>query len=295
MPPTSQKTSTTSDPDQSSSTAVATGESSVTSVPTTPIEPRDFNANAPPRRQRKVKYDFNANKKGKNTRFAEPPPTKYWSEYDHPEDGSGDENGYYIYVDQNASDKFLGQETFEQVYTKLKEMLNKTKQPPQEDEENRPRLSPHPDDALSSSPTDSEDEPLKQHWPRHSSYGAIERKATPGRRFSTYTALVDPASPAAVVAPLSSHRQVLAFLTLGASTVICIIVATLAATGRRKQRGEVDAGVLFGVVASQFFALVGMVSVLTNRESMSMVKWLLVSAVFIAVCIADGALIGWVV
>jgi hypothetical protein len=242
-----------------------------------------------------MKYDRNGNKKDQVTRFAELPPTKYWSEYDHPEDGSGDENGYYIYVDQNASDKFLGQETFEYVYNKLKEILHKTKQSPLDDEEARPRLSPHPDDAQSSSPTDSEDEPLKQHWLRQASYGAISRDASANRRFSKYSTTLDPTTATAIATPEPSHRQVLASLALSASAIICVIVATLAATGRKKLRGEVDAGVLFGVVASLFFALVGMVSVLTSRESMSLIKWFFVSAVFIAICVADGALIGWVV
>src|SRR5690242_14117003 len=40
----------------------------------------------------------------------EPEPQRYWNEYDHPED---EDEGYYIYVDPNASVKFPGQETLE--------------------------------------------------------------------------------------------------------------------------------------------------------------------------------------
>jgi hypothetical protein len=288
------QTSMASDPEQSSSTAVATGASSVTSIPTTPIEPREFGAAFSPRRQSRAKPSRKARLENRTRKVSEPPSTRYWSEYDHPEDASGDENGYYIYVDPDASDKYPGQETFEYVYAKLKGLLNRNNQKAAEDEESRPILSPQiDDDALSLSPTESESG-AKPRWPAAQSYGAIPRDIS-GPQFATYTALYNRSSSGVLANPLSSHRLLLASFTLSSSAVICIIVATLAATGRKKQRGEVDAGVVFGIVTSLFFALVGMVSVLTARESMSMIKWFIVSAVFIAVCIADGALIGWIV
>jgi hypothetical protein len=289
------QTSIVSDQEQGSSTAVGTGASSVTSVPSTPIEPRDFGAAFPPRRHSKVKSHRKARLENRATKTSEQAATRYWSEYDHPEDASGDENGYYIYMDPNASEKYPGQETFECVYAKLKELLNKNRKSVSADEESCPILSPHlDDDCLSSSPTDSENETKPRHGFKPRSYGAISRD-TSDRQFSTYAALFNPASPAVAAASSSSYRLLLASLTLSASAVICVIVATLAATGRKRQRGEVDAGVLFGVIASLFFAMIGMVSVLTGRESMSITKWFIVSAVFIAVCVADGALIGWVV
>jgi hypothetical protein len=287
-----KKTSTVSDLDQTgSSTAVATGESSVTSVPTTPIESRDFNGGL---QIKKHKLKFH-----QKPLLTNQPEQRYWNEYDNPEDASGDENGYYIYVDPNASEKFMGQETIEKLYAKLKAMFRNNKNQAPEDEECRPILSPHLDDEVDSSPTDSDNDSPKVRWPKNYSYGTVPRDAAqnngPDRRFSTYKALFDPTSSRAVAAPLSSYRLLLATMTMSSSAVICIIITTLAATGRKRQRGEVDAVVLFGVIMSLFFALVGMVSVLTSRQQMSLIKWILFSALFIVVCVADGALVGWVV
>jgi hypothetical protein len=73
-----------------------------------------------------------------------------------------------------------------------------------------------------------------------------------------------------------------------------VLVFTLATTGRKKQKGEVDAGVLLGVIASLFFALVGLTSVLTVSESIGVMRWAAVGIAFCVVCLADGVLVGWV-
>jgi len=291
------QTSTTSDDHTGSSTAVATGESSAASIPTTPTESQEFSAAMLPKKQRRVNYHQEALLKHEAIVSQSKSP-RYWSEYDHPEEGSGDENAYYLYVDPNASDKFLGQRTAERLYTKLKDLFNKQKQPAPEDEESRPLLSPHNEEEEESTPTDTDEDAPRPRRSKNRSYGTaahVPGQKKPARKFSAYKALLDPASSTAVPAPSTSYRLLITSLTLAASAVICVIIATLAATGRKRQRGEVDAGVLFGVVASLFFALVGMVSVVTSREGVRLVSWLVVSLVFVTVCVADGMLIGWLV
>jgi hypothetical protein len=279
---------------------VATGESSVTSIPTTPIESRDFNGAAASKKQRRVTYHHEAILKHQAKKAAQSEGPRYWSEYDHPEDGSDDGNAYYLYIDPDASDKFLGQETAEYVYGRLRALFRKPKHTPTKDEESQTRpLLAHTleEDEVSSSPTSTDDETPRLRMPTPRTYGTTSRSLsiTQRRSFSTYTPILDPTSAAITPPPSASSRLFIAALALTSSAVICVIIGTLAATGRHKLRGEVDAGILFGVVASLFFALVGMVSVVTGRERLSIIHWLIISTVFIAVCIADGALIGFVV
>ncbi|KAF2431788.1 hypothetical protein EJ08DRAFT_695941 [Tothia fuscella] len=277
-----QESSSTSDPDPSgSSTAVVTGESSVTSVPTTPIGSQDFDATAPQKKQRRVTYQQEAILRDQASKATHGKGPRYWSEYDHPEDGSDDENGYYLYIDSTASDKFLGQETAEYLYARLKKIFRKHDHSLTVDEENPLLASPFGDE-ISSSPTDTEDErPKKRNLPKVRTYGTTLPNAPNQRVFSTYSTLLDLASVNVTSPPPSSYRLHIASLSLAASAIICVIIGTLAATGRNRLRGEVDAGILFGVVSSLFFALVGMVSVVTARESMTAIKWVIVSAVFI--------------
>jgi hypothetical protein len=161
-------------------------------------------------------------------------------------------------------------------------------------------------EGISSSPTDSEtDTPAVKASlfffskkrpsiiPRN--YGAI---TSPGRQrikrsnVRLSDLLLPPVETA--VSPTTSSRLLITMLSFVASSILSVLIFTLAATGRRKQKGEVDAGILLGVIASLFFALVGLTSVLTARESIGVFRWAVVGAVFCVVCLADGVLVGWV-
>jgi ABC-type glycerol-3-phosphate transport system permease component len=219
------------------------------------------------------------------------PETRYWNEYDHPEDGSEDENGYYIYMDPNASEKFLGQETAEILYAKVKSLFKKPKAT--RDEEQQTLLSPNPSEGSSSPTTDSDEDAV----PKTVSPAKKQRQYSTS---TTYGTIVNPSSRSYLpsldaIASDASPRLLITSLSFIASTIICLIISMLAATGRKKLKGKVDAGILFGVVGSLFFALVGMVSVVTGRESLGVVRWAVVGLVFAAICVVDGVLVGWVV
>jgi hypothetical protein len=286
---TSNRTSTESEYDHTgSSTAVATGESSATSVPTTPVESREFGGQVGvgPSKKKKKKVSYHQDALLNDLKI---PQTRYWNEYDHPEDGSDDDNGYYIYCDPNASDKFPGQETAENFFAKVKALFVR---PKPRDEESQSLLSPHSTDD-STTLTSSDDETRVQHLSP-----AIKRKEGKKVRsssgsYGTITATTRPSLD--IITAYPSPRLLITILSFIASTIISLIIATLAATGKKKLIGEVDAGILLGVVGSLFFALVGMVSVVTGSEKLGIVRWTIIGTVFAAICIADGVLVGWVV
>ena len=172
-------------------------------------------------------------------------------------------------------------------------------------DEERPLITPltpvlDEEEEPSSSPTDSEDEsPAKRKllgWRRN--YGSCNPASSngynPKQRFALGTLFTPDSDLVDVPTPSASYRLLITSLSLTASAVLCIVVATLAATGRRKLKGEVDAGIVLGVVTSLFFALVGMVSVVTAREGIGIANWVVVGVCFTLCCIGDGVLIGWV-
>lgn len=93
--------------------------------------------------------------------------------------------------------------------------------------------------------------------------------------------------------------------SLAAAVAILAISFVLAATGRRKQRGTVDEGVLFGIVVSLLFAFAGVGYLLSlswkgfREENHGLLaSWLVrgvVATVFVGICVADGALVAWMV
>lgn len=286
---TSNKTSTESEYDHTgSSTAVATGESSVTSGPASPMENSgfgDLGENGPSRKKKKVSYHQDALLKDSSKRKV--PDTRYWNEYDHPEDGSDDENGYYIYMDPNATNKWPGQETVENIFAKVKSLFVT---PKPEDEESRGLLSQHfPSDA-STSPTSSDDDMQAPSKPLDAKKRPRQRTQGPSVTYGTLNDISIPSLDIASAHP--SPRLLIMTLSFTASTIITFIIGILAATGKKKLMGEVDVGIVLGVVASLLFALVGMVSVVTIQEHIGFVKWAMIGIVFSAICIADGVMVG---
>lgn len=95
--------------------------------------------------------------------------------------------------------------------------------------------------------------------------------------------------------------------SLAASVAILVVVFVLAATGRRKQIGTVDEGIVFGVVASLLFAMVGAGYMLSlswggwegEDEGKRLVrKWTLRMAIgllFVGVSVANGSLIAFMI
>lgn len=277
-----------------SSTAVG-AESSATSAPGTPMLERDNSSGLPTIAERKKKTvtidetDFERPSRRKRKE------TRYWSEYDNPSDD--DTNAYYIYIDSDKEEKWLGQETAQRVSKFFRTMFSKDAAIEDMADEERGLLRPltevEEDDASSSSDTESPGKNtggLFGRKQKRNGYGTLStNQRKPSARL---TDLLLP--PAQEATPSTSSRLLISTLSLTASSILCILILTLAMTGRKKQKGEVDAGVLFGVVASLFFALVGLTSVLTARENIGLVNWVVVGGVFCAVCLVDGVLVGWV-
>ncbi|TID13727.1 SPX domain-containing protein [Venturia nashicola] len=271
------KTSTESEYDHTgSSTAVTTGESSVTSGPPSPAENGglgDCGLTGPPRKKKKVSK-------------LKIPETRYWNEYDHPEDGSDDENGYYIYMDPNATNKWPGQETVENMFAMVKSLFIT---PKPDDEESRGLLNEHFSSDVSTSPTSSDDDMKVQIMPSAKRRQRQHNHGTSGA-YGTFNDVTIPSLDIVYVHP--SPRLIIMTLSFTASTIITFIIGILAATGKKKLMGEVDVGIVLGVVGSLLFALVGMVSVVTVQERISFFKWAIIGLVFSAICIADGVMVG---
>jgi hypothetical protein len=263
---------------------------------------RDFNGDFMPssaRRQKKVILDESAFEKPSRRKRKEQ--VRYWNEYDYPSDGD-DANAYYIYIDPDKEDKWFGKEIAVKLYARFQSLFTRSDKivPDEERALIRP-LTEDEDEGVSSSPTNSDtDTPVKTTFFSRKraklGYGSISqgsRSHTPQRTNSRLSDLLLPPVETAL-SPTTSSRLLISALSLSASSILSILIFTLAATGRKKQKGEVDAGILLGVVASLFFALVGLTSVLTARESVGLVNWVIIGGVFCMVCLADGLLIGWV-
>lgn len=93
----------------------------------------------------------------------------------------------------------------------------------------------------------------------------------------------------------SKVHEILLFRTMlgsyGASLLLLLISAILVATGKRKLRTEVDAGVIVGIIASLFFNMVAIGAVLRRQEKLSWLHRSLVTIAFVAICIFNGMLL----
>jgi SPX domain protein involved in polyphosphate accumulation len=296
--------SSNSEFDRSGSSTAVAADSSATSVPNTPMLERDFGSglhSIPEQKPKKVTLDeVSFDKTSRRKRREE---TRYWNEYDNP-DSENDANAYYIYIDPNQEDKWPGQDMFQIFARKLRSIFSKGGHVDEVNDEERAFIRPltevEDEDEGASSPTDSEpDSPAKisssifavkqKRASKHGGYGTMSSRMGNAR----LTDLLLP--PAATdVSPSKSSRLLISTLSLVAASVLSVLIFTLAATGRKKQKGEVDAGILLGVIASLFFAMVGLVSVLSSRENIGLANWVVIGAVFCTICLADGVLVGYV-
>lgn len=268
----------------------------------------------------------------------------YWNEYDFPEEGE-DNDAYVIYVDPNAEITYPGHEMVEKLVSWIRHSFITSSK-----DEQQPIISPIDPQALrgeddmpsSSDEMDSLTGPKAQ---RHPMYGTI----LPGPAMATIDSNASPSflsnlnpfdhskprrksrarqtsqhhiDPFAAELERQFHERESSKLrtcltSLAASVAILVVSFVLAATGRRKQVGTVDEGVLFGIVASLLFAGVGvgyllslswiawdeeMVPPPSAEESKvpqkKLAKIMLRSAVglvFVGVCVANGALVAWMI
>ncbi|KAJ9658139.1 hypothetical protein H2201_007920 [Coniosporium apollinis] len=267
------------------------------------------------KKKRKTTFEPHVLAKDLSDSAVEPSAPRYWSEYDHPEDGSGDD-AYVLYIDPNARPKFPGQDSLSRLFRKTKSYFRRKPL-----ESSRPLLSRGSSTATANSDGDdssiSDDEASSTIKGR--SYGTIPPGSTvpkttpPTGFFNRVTGLLRNDNPSYSQHRSSAHRSFLppvestqnqereriklylSFTSLLSSLIIAIITTSLAATGRRKKVKEVDAGIVFGVVASAVFAFAGVAWCLSRRRTAGWLYNILVAVVFVGVCIADGMLLAWMV
>lgn len=230
----------------------------------------------------------------------EPESQRYWNEYDHPED---EDQGYYIYIDPNASVKFPGQETLEAWTKKTRKMLGMRLQA-----EERSLLSTVGDGSTDDEESGSES---PSGWNPQSNYGTITSQngsAYEGYFSNLFHGRVNPHRDAEV---LQERRSLLSELQirqqerertkfhfystcLATAFAIDFILGLMTMTSRKKERGAVDAGVLFGAVCTLGLCVVAVISMRTRRERLGWLHQGVVFSIVLALLGLDVLLLLWV-
>ena len=187
---------------------------------------------------------------------------KYWSEYDHPEEG---DDAFVIYIDPNEKS------SFDKFFDKIGSYFTR----PAIDEEsalNSPG-TPHDDDT-----SDEEDAALLQN--RGPSYGTVSRALSRHREAhdSAFGMLFMP--------------QV-TLVCFAASLAILVVAYILAQTSKHKFAAEVDMGIIFAIGCSLAFAIIGFIPLMRRRD----VSWTGVgmgAGVVVGNAVASGFLLAWV-
>jgi uncharacterized membrane protein len=263
----------------------------------------EFQPQIPPSRSNSaiVAKKRKSNLGGKTTQIGE---TRYYSEYDHPEDNEDDENGYYIYVDPDAPEESWVpfKDTFSNLFGGVKNILTR---------KTKPRVSEAWDEQFGQRPSVSEDTPLL--WPSgisilpkapfseeetgaSSSESEDDDHAAMVNRYGTF--LRQEFNPAAD----SEHTHDVITLTLFASislffsATISIVLLVLSAVGKHKAQEEVDIVVSLGVFISLAFAMAGFWGLVVKQAGAARKptwgRWILAGTVFGGVLLIDGLLMG---
>nr|POE94289.1 uncharacterized protein CFP56_16529 [Quercus suber] len=187
------------------------------------------------------------------------PQQRYWSEYDHPEDGEADGDAYVLYIDPNeksAFDKFL---------ERLGGMFGTRSRA---EDEAALLASPTKDDESSS----EEDEPGA---PRTRSYGTLSWKSitTRGRPNDIEAAATTNTRAVALRGNGPVTKTQVTSICLVASLVILIVAYLLAFTSKHKYAAAVDFGIVFAIASSLLFAVLGFASLL-RQHHVAWTPWL---------------------
>ena len=230
-----------------------------TSLTRSPSEP--YLAICPPKlSSRDVSSKLRQQQRRQHTPIPEEAPADqqtYWNEHDHPDsEFGGDDGGYVIYIDPNAS-MFPGQKTLAKWYGSVRRLIPQQRNGKEGGDIERQNSSDTLADtahsqsisiSIDNSNSDSEDDDESPTGGRkpllhsHSNpYGTIAGTS------SRPTSAATPSRWTRYTHPTTSS------LCLAAAVVILGIVSILLATGRRKARRTVEVGVLAGVVAAIVF------------------------------------------
>ncbi|OQO02533.1 hypothetical protein B0A48_12060 [Cryoendolithus antarcticus] len=199
----------------------------------------------------------------------------YWSEYDHPEDGSEGGDAYMIYIDPNEKS------SIEALFDRLGGLFSRKQKSDSTARSPSPTSPTSPSDDESSD--DDETIALARPRQRGKSYGTLPTLQT---------------SVARSHRSLEEEQQSVFFLPLFAATslvaslVILVVGYILAATGRHKFVKTVDAGVVFAVVTSLLFAVVGFGSLL-RKDRLPVMSWAVATGALILAAVGNGGLLAW--
>jgi hypothetical protein len=231
----------------------------------------------------------------------EPEAQRYWNEYDHPEDE--DTGGYYIFVDPDAPVKFPGQDIIK-AWTKSTKKLfglrNKSEDM---------SYTSAAEDGSSDDEDTLNDSPLN----RSTNYGTLPLQnagsSHEGYFSSLFRSLRDPNRDAEA---LQERRSLLSQLEirqhnaemtklrfystcLVMSVAIDFILGLMTMTSRKKERGAVDVGVLFGTICTLVLCVVALVSMKTRKEKLGWIHQGTILSIAGAVVALDVLLLFWVV
>ncbi|PHH75506.1 hypothetical protein CDD82_4410 [Ophiocordyceps australis] len=220
-----------------------------------------------------------------------PPRPKYWNEYDDGSDTGGAEDEYAIYIDPDHASSFPGLAYARAMvtvpYQKARKWLGKRRQNSSASlDAQRPLLAANHDQAsahgYSSTAMDAEDDSAGNSSPD---------RLSP----DVYAPSADQAIPTTSAHGAERYRErVLGWGTTGsfvASFVLLAIASILMATGKRRLRVEVNAGVTVGVVASLFCACMGLGMTLYRRDKLTLPYRMSVWSAFVMSCLANGMLL----
>ncbi|KAI7542128.1 hypothetical protein KC331_g8151 [Hortaea werneckii] len=211
---------------------------------------------------------------------------RYWSEYDHPEDGSEPGDPYVLYIDPNEKS------SLERIFDKIGALLSRQKRRNVEEER---LLSSDP-----GSPTqdESSDDESGAGTPRRKprSYGTLGDPRVK-RTVSDAPTLRGPDTDRSPFVNASTKHDdalipQLMPIAFAASIVILVMAYILAMTGKKKDVYEVDFGVLFAIASSLFFSVLGFASLLRSQD-VSYPVWAIGVVVLIVDAVASGGLLAW--
>ena len=215
-------------------------------------------------------------------------PQRYWNEFDDGSDIEGNDV-YTIYVDPNASVSFPGYGTMASAAAAMRDAAKSGQSKfnswlgLKKEGEREPLLSGRPISSSQNVDDSSDSEPLlvttrSSRAPRIMAHRRVSSWSTQMRRQRSREA--------------GLFRAYLG--CFAAAVVLLIITCILRSTGRHKARFEVDIGVLLGVVCAMCFNITGLSMMLLRKERLSWTHRIIVSFVFVCVCVGSGFLLAFI-
>ncbi|KAK0862915.1 hypothetical protein LTS02_006859 [Friedmanniomyces endolithicus] len=279
-PPAIKRTPSSADRSPTSAGSVNGATDSTTAVETGRSDSATHELETPPIRSFR--------KKRRRNHPQDPPKqqqAKYWSEYDHPEDEEGGD-AYVIYMDPNQKS------TLDSIFDRLTGLFTPPYRPKPDEEEQA--LLHEPGTPKSSESSDDDDDAdtssIRKPKSRVRSYGTLVPQ--PSSRLTSIPESNHHPSPTAAThrrQPFLPHLTLIAYIS---SLTILSVAYVLAATGRHRQRYQVNFGVVGAVCSSLFFAIAGFASLLRERE-VSWVGWGVGWGVFGVDVLGAGGLVSW--